>query len=222
MVGQALGLGVMEQSKRSRLTWGACCLLFLLTGCSWLAMDEAPTAIISATPATGQAPLTVQLSGALSNDDAAILEYSWDFPDQGVDPVKGIQTERRFQQSGEYRVRLTVRDSAGQSDTDEIIIQVQNVAPMASCRFSNDAPVLRESVLFDASASMDTDGQLIDFIWNFGDGTTQRGTRVSHAYEQMGLYIVQLTVVDNAGASATTVHTITVHEGSSGGGCGYR
>jgi len=192
----------------------------LLSGCSWLIPDRAPTAVISATPASGTAPLVVRLSGSLSDDDAGILYYTWEFPDQDIDSVHGIQTEQRYQQSGEYIVRLTVLDSAGQSDTAELIVHIENIAPIASSRFSNDAPVLRENVLFDASASYDTDGRLVDFIWDFGDGSTRRGTRVSHAYEEIGLYTVQLTVVDNAGAVGTITHTMTVHVGSSGGGCG--
>ena len=199
----------------------ACCLLvILLGGCQWLNSDHEPTAVISATPASGTAPLVVTLSGSLSADDAEILEYAWEFPDQESDPVHGIQTKQSYQQSGDYVVRLTVLDSTGQSDTAEVIIHVENTSPVASCRFSNDAPVRRESVLFDASASYDSDGQLVDFIWDFGDGSTRRGTRVSHTYEEIGLYTVWLTVVDNAGAVGTISHTMTVHEGSSGGGCG--
>lgn len=210
----------MKRSRIHCLFLGVCCLVILLGGCQWLISDSAPTAVISATPASGRVPLTVRLSGSLSDDDAGILEYSWEFPNQDIEPVQGIQTERSYHQSGEYVVRLTVLDSSGQSDMDEFIIQVENTAPIASCRFSNDAPVRGESVLFDASASMDIDGQLVDFIWDFGDGSTRRGTRVSHVYEEIGLYNVQLTVVDNAGAIATISHTMTVHEGCSGGGCG--
>ncbi|MFC2106193.1 PKD domain-containing protein [Candidatus Bipolaricaulota bacterium] len=198
----------------------ACCLAFSLGGCSWLIPDLEPTAMISATPTSGRAPLAVRLSGSLSDDDAAILDYTWEFPDQDVAAVHGVQTERNYQQSGEYTVRLTVLDSAGQSDTAELVIKVENTAPIASCRFSNDAPVRRESVLFDASASYDSDGRLVDFIWDFGDGSTRRGTRVSHVYEEIGLYVVRLTVVDNAGAVGTISHTMTVHEATTGGGCG--
>ena len=210
----------MKCSQTRCLLLGACCLVFILGGCSWLAPDRVPTALISATPASGTAPLVVRLSGSLSVDDAAILEYSWEFPGQDVEPIQGIEAEQSYQQSGEYIVRLTVTDSSGQSDMDEFIIQVENTAPIASCRFSNDAPVLRESVLFDASASLDMDGQLVDFIWDFGDGSTRRGTRASHVYEEIGLYTVLLTVVDNLGATDTISHTMTVHEGSTGGGCG--
>jgi len=210
----------MKGSRICCLFLCAFCLAFFLGGCSWLIPDSAPTAVISATPARGSAPLIVDLSGSLSNDDAGIIDYIWEFPNQDIDPVHSIQTEQHYQQSGEHMVRLTVMDSAGQSDTAEFVIQVENAAPVASCRFSNDAPIRRESVLFDASSSYDSDGQLVDFIWDFGDGSTRRGTRVSHAYEEIGLYVVQLTVVDNAGAVGTVLHTMTVHEASIGGGCG--
>ena len=210
----------MKPSQIHCLLLATCWLALSLGGCSWLIPDHTPTAVISATPASGTAPLVVRLSGVLSDDDAAILEYVWEFPDQDAEPIQGIQAERSYQQSGDFIVRLTVLDSSGQSDTDEFIIRVENTPPIASCQFSNNAPVLRESVLFDASASLDMDGQLVDFIWDFGDGSTRRGTRVSHVYEEIGLYTVLLTVVDNLGATDAITHTMTVHEGSTGGGCG--
>lgn len=210
----------MKGSRFCCLLLVGCFLVTILGGCEWLTPDRAPIAIISATPAAGKAPLVVQLSGSLSQDDAEILEYSWEFPDQEPDRMHGIQIEQSYQLSGEYLVRLTVTDSAGQSNVAEVIIQVENMPPIASCRFSNDAPIPGESVLFDASSSFDSDGQLIDFIWDFGDGTTQRGTRVSHVYNELGLYEVQLTVVDNAGALSTISHTMTVHTAFIGGGCG--
>ena len=210
----------MKGSRYHCLLLGACCLVAILNGCSWLTTDEIPIAVISATPAAGKAPLVVQLSGSLSEDDAGILAYSWEFPDQDSDRVDGIWTERSFPLSGDFVVRLTVTDSAGQSAVAEAIIQVENTAPIASCRFSNDAPIPGETVQFDASSSFDSDGQLIDFIWDFGDGETQRGTRVSHVYNQLGLYEVRLTVVDNAGALSTISHTMTVHTQSVSGGCG--
>lgn len=210
----------MNGSRCCRLLLVACCLATILSGCSWLTPDLAPIAVISATPTAGKAPLAVRLSGSLSEDDEGILEYSWEFPDQEPAQMEGVQAERSFQKSGDYIVRLTVIDSAGQSDVAEVLIQVENTSPVASARFSNDAPIPGESVLFDASSSFDSDGQLVDFIWDFGDGETQRGTRVSHVYNQLGLYEVRLTVVDNAGAISTISHTMTVHTQSVGGGCG--
>ncbi len=181
--------------------------------------DQAPTAVITASSMTGKAPLVVRLSGALSTDDEGITEYTWSFPDQDIDPICCEQIEQEYDQSGEYTVCLTVRDCAGQCATDQCTISIENTAPIASCRFSNDAPTPSESILFDATASYDTDGKIVDVIWDFGDGTSLRGNPVSHAYGQTGTYLVQLTVVDNGGASAAISHTMIVHEYVQGGGC---
>ena len=210
----------MKWPRYHCLLLGACWLAAGLNGCSWLTPDEVPIAVISAMPAAGKAPLIVQLSGALSEDDAGLLTYSWEFPDQEAARVDGIQTVQSYSLSGDYIVRLTVTDSIGQSAVAEAIIQVVNTAPIASCRFSNDAPIPGESILFDASSSLDPDGQIVDFIWDFGDGTSQRGTRLSHSYDQLGLYEVELTVVDNGGEASTISHTMTVHTQSVSGGCG--
>jgi PKD repeat protein len=197
----------------------ACCAALAGGGCTALIADSVPVAVITAAPLHGTAPLVVHLSAAASRDDAAIADYTWTFPDEDAPPCSGREIERDYDRSGTYIVRLTVTDSGGQSATTETVITVDNTAPIASCRFSNDAPIPEESVLFDASASYDPDGELVDFIWDFGDETVQRGTRVSHTYDAIGVYTVQLTIVDNGGAAATVSHTMTVHEASSGGGC---
>ncbi len=198
---------------------GACCVAIAGGGCSWLTPDAAPVAVIQATPLHGRAPLSVRLSGATSRDDASIVSYTWSFPDEAAETCSGVEIERDYARSGTYLVRLTVLDSAGQSASTETEITVDNTPPVAGCRFSNDAPIPAESVLFDGSMSYDSDGELVDFIWDFGDGQTQRGTRVSHAYNAIGAYTVELTVVDNNGAAATVTHTMIVHTATTGGGC---
>jgi len=211
----------MQGSRIAGLFLGGCCLLASLGGCQWQSFDQPPIAQITATPSSGPAPLLVQLSGSLSAGDSAVYEYTWEFPDQGIDPVRAIQSEQTYRQSGEYVVRLTVRDTAGQSCTDEFIIRVENTPPVASGRVSDDAPVPGQSISFDASGSYDSDGHLVDVIWDFGDGSMRHGAQVAHMYDRIGSYRVQLTIVDNAGASATLSHTMWVHEASSGGGsCG--
>ena len=191
-----------------------------MLGCTGTSPQRAPYAVLQATPMQGTAPLAITLNGEHSTDDGIIRSYRWEVDGEGETVSTDPRTTHIFDRSGVFRVRLTVIDDSGLSDTTEVEIVVENTAPIASSRFSNDAPVRHESVLFDASSSYDVDGDLVDFSWNFGDGTTRRGTRVSHSYSSIGHYIVVLTVTDNAGAQGTVVHTMTVHEGSSGGGCG--
>jgi PKD repeat protein len=199
--------------------------LVALTGCSFLNAlhsNEPPTAVIAADPVAGRAPLRVQFDGSDSFDDGAITKYLWEFetaPDG--EWADGVRAEHSFETSGIHTVRLKVTDETGLAGTAEISITIENTPPLASCRFSSDSPVVGEWILFDASASFDPDGRLVDFMWDFGDGTSTRGTRVGHAYEEVGVYSVRLTIEDDAGASASLVHTFTVHlGGGGGGGCG--
>ncbi len=48
---------------------------------------------------------------------------------------------------------------------------------------------------FDGSASSDGDGSIVQYQWNFGDGTTATGPVASRTYTANGTYDVTLTVV---------------------------
>ncbi len=195
-----------------------------LTGCTFLNVlhsNEPPTAVIAAAPTTGRAPLRVQFDASGSFDDGTIAKYSWEFETTSTEEwATGVRVEHTFETSGDHTVRLKVTDETGLAGTAEIAITVENTPPLASCRFSSDSPVVGEYVLFDASPSYDPDGRLVDFVWDFGDGTSTRGTQVAHTYEEVGVYSVRLTIEDDAGATASLVHSFTVHLGSTGGGCG--
>ena len=69
-------------------------------------------------------------------------------------------------------------------------------------------------VSFDASDSLDFDGVITVFEWDFGDGNTATGVAPSHRYEQPGSYTVRLSVKDDAGISnsvVTRTHEISVN-----------
>ncbi|MGA1824197.1 MAG: PKD domain-containing protein [bacterium] len=53
------------------------------------------------------------------------------------------------------------------------------------------------SLLFDGTGSYDTDGEVISYEWNFGDGTWATGASITHVYEIQGTYTATLTVTDN-------------------------
>ena len=81
---------------------------------------------------------------------------------------------------------------------------------------------LNEEVGFDASDSIDEDGTISSYSWDFGDGEIGTGKNVGHRYQKPGDYIVSLSVTDNDGAVGNndrrltyiTVLHGTVNEGS--------
>ncbi len=83
--------------------------------------------------------------------------------------------------------------------------------PQAAFSFTPLTPKVGEEVVFDASASKDPDGQITEYLWDFGDGSpAETGPVVIHVYDAVGQYTVKLTVTDDAGLSSSAEKTITV------------
>ena len=80
--------------------------------------------------------------------------------------------------------------------------------------FTPGAPNDNEPVLFDASASKSTTGTIVQWLWNFDDGTTGSGERVTHAFRSAGTRNVRLTVIDSIGASDSITKTVPIGQGA--------
>ena len=70
---------------------------------------------------------------------------------------------------------------------------------------SGSAPL---TVNVNASNSSDSDGNIVSYAWDFGNGTTDTGITSNATYNSAGTYSIRLTVTDNDGATDT--HTISV------------
>jgi PKD repeat protein len=68
-------------------------------------------------------------------------------------------------------------------------------------------------VTFDGSNSFDSDGTIVRYEWNFGDGTAPGvGQRVTHPYTSRGGYVVTLTIEDDRGAISQDMAEVTIVE----------
>ncbi len=54
-------------------------------------------------------------------------------------------------------------------------------------------------IIFDASGSFDHEGEIVSYLWDFGDGYNEYGMVVSHNYDSQEVYPITLTVSDNEG-----------------------
>ena len=89
-----------------------------------------PTARITATPASGAAPLAVSFSGATSSDpDGDALTYRWDFDNNGTWDATGVSTSHTYA-AGTYTAKLEVNDGHGHTHTTTTSIQAGNSAPV--------------------------------------------------------------------------------------------
>ena len=85
----------------------------------------------------------------------------------------------------------------------------QNQSPTAVASadvFSGPAPL---TVNFSSAGSIDPDGSLVSYAWDFGDGGSATAVNPSHTYTTAGSYTATLTVTDNEGATASATVSIT-------------
>ena len=172
-------------------------------------LNQPPIAVISASPTSGPAPLTVSFDGSTSTDtDGAISTYSWNFGDNSIG--SGMTASHTYTSAGQYTATLTVTDDKGSTGSSSVVVSVINQPPTAQITAtptSGNAPLM---VKFDGTASKDNDGTIVAYSWDFGDGTHASGAIVSHTYTAPGSYTPMLTVTDNLGATSSTTAIISV------------
>jgi len=85
-----------------------------------------------------------------------------------------------------------------------------NQLPTASFTVSPSPALVGQTVTFNGTGSVDSDGTIVAYTWSFGDGMTSSGSSTSHAYAAAGAYTATLTVQDNSGATASTTRPVVV------------
>ena len=85
-----------------------------------------------------------------------------------------------------------------------------NRAPTAVASASKTNVRANEVVIFTGSESSDPDGDILTFLWNFGDGRSSSEKNASLMYSQLGEYKVTLTVTDSKGQTSQTFLDIVV------------
>jgi len=91
------------------------------------------------------------------------------------------------------------------SYTDDTVV---NQAPVAQINGPYNAAV-NANINFSSNGSIDTDGSIASYSWNFGDGTTSTLINPSHSYATADTFTVSLTVTDNLGLTHTASTTAT-------------
>ncbi len=65
-------------------------------------------------------------------------------------------------------------------------------------------------IAFDAAGSVDPNGSIVSYAWDFGDGNTGSGATPAHTYTFAGNYTVRLITTDNDGLADTVSTTLDV------------
>ena len=178
-----------------------------------------PVASFTFAPSAPRAGDEVAFDASGSTDDGDIVSFEWNWGDGDVESTTNPVIQKDFEANGTYTVRLTVVDDRGlrASSSDTVTVGTA-LTPTAAFTVSPTDPGTGTPVHFDASTSQAPTGRaIVEYRWNYGDGTTFVTTSAAHTknsngggYSEERTYTVTLTVVDSEGATSTTTKTVTV------------
>jgi len=172
-------------------------------------------------PYGGTVAAPLSFDGTASSDaDGTIVSFDWTFGDGSAG--SGARLMHVYSSAGVYTVVLTVTDDSGRkgsaTTTVEVVPVAVNQAPTANAG-GPYAGRRNVSVAFDGGRSSDSDGSVVSYAWDFGDGTQGAGINPTHSYASAGSYSVTLRVTDNAGiTSAAATASVSISNSDSGGG----
>jgi len=167
-------------------------------------------------PYSGTEGSAVQFSSAGSLDpDGSIVSYAWSFGDGNTSAT--ANPAHTYVAAGTYNVSLTVTDNAGDSTSDTTAATIEAIVVNAPPTADANGPYagsVGDTIVFDGSASRDSDGTIVRYDWDFGDGTmaADAGPAPTHAYAAAGQFTVTLTVIDDAGGTGRASSSATITE----------
>ena len=180
------------------------------------------TALLSAMPASGTAPLAVTLDASASHpplNGGQINQYTFNFGDGSAAVTQSTPTvQHSYSIAGTYQANAAVSDSGGGTGTSPnatITVQAPNQPPTAKITATPNSGPAPLTVTFRAGASHDPNsgGKITKYTFNFGDGSaqvTQSKPAVNHTYTSAATDIASVIVTDSEGGTASAKVKVVV------------
>jgi chitodextrinase len=178
----------------------------------WFTVEDAsPEAIIiTDVPDEIDEDQSLELEGRFVTLVDEIIIQEWDFGDGNK--ANGASATHQWTHAGEYNITYTVVEADGSLASEVRTIKVVNVAPIAIIKQVEMEVGKRERFDLDGSPSLDTpsDNGTLRYMWDMGGDPFLTGAQAFWRFEEMGVYEINLLVVDDDGAWDKTAMTVTV------------
>lgn len=146
------------------------------------------------------------------NPDGVIQTYSWTLGDGNSS--SGVTTTHCYNTSGEFTVTLNVTDNHSKSDVFTATFNVTaNMAPVAFFTYRPFFPFPNTPMHFYSDESIDPDGSISSYFWDFADNQNSSTANPSHTYITDGDFNVTFTITDNDGGTDVYSRVVRVSRG---------
>jgi len=180
---------------------------------------QPPTAVLSVTPQSGAAPLTVVAdSSGSSSPNGSIASRSIDFGDGTVTTT--VQASHTYNSAGTFTVKLTVTDNLGltASVSQTVVVNAAvNQPPSCTLSVSPSHGAVPLQVTANAACT-DPENDIVSTVIDWGDGSSTSGSSGSHIYTNTGSYTIRVTATDSGQLTGSASQTVTVRRYRQHGG----
>lgn len=192
--------------------------------------NKAPIVVSASSKTFATVGDTITFSAEGSRDaDGTIETYSWSLGDGTT--KEGEEVDHTYDVPGDYIITLTATDDDGDSSTNDVVPLFVKVdrepieltidsPPIAIVGTSKAVANIDDEITFDGASSygwylrrgdiQSIVGNVVEWAWDFGDGSTSDEEATTHTFDDSGNYKVTLTVTDKTGQTDTVVRTIRV------------
>jgi PKD repeat protein len=141
-------------------------------------------------------------AGSSTDPDGSIADVAWSLGDQST--AEGSEVVHTFAKPGSYQVTVRVDDGLGVSNSrQELTAMLKVNSPPLPDAGPDRVVCPGQEVRFDGAGSVDRDGRIVDYLWDFGDGSSASGAEVVHRYSEVGTFTVALTATDDSATSCS-------------------
>ena len=152
-------------------------------------------------PKKGTTGSLIQFSGSASYDpDGFIVRYYWKFGDNKVSSIEN--PSHTYSEEGEYLITLSVKDNEGMTTIATTICTIANPLNKGPIVKINGPAIgmVNQTIHFTSIGTKDSDGNIINYYWQFGDNSFSTLKHPEHTYREAKKYQISLRVEDDDGA----------------------
>ena len=193
-----------------------------------VSVTSAPQSVTIVEPAGNSAPVptftqscqgltcAVSSAGTADPNTGDTISYSWNWGDGTALSSGSSPSAHVYAIPGTYTITLTTTDGWGKAASTTRNVNLTEPA-------GNGPPVPQftsscvsfTACTFSSAGTVDNEGDVIKYAWNFGDTGTSTSANPSRTYDAPGTYTVTLTTTDAWGKAASVSHDVTITEPAS-------
>src|SRR5690242_2388820 len=179
---------------------------------AYITVYPAPVVNFTQSPAGGCYPLPVAFTNQSTTSSGNIINQLWDFGDGNTD--SSLSPSHTYTSTGNFNVSLVVTNNYGCKNALTKFNAV-SVSGGVQADFSSSGATACSApftVSFTNTSASGGSGAL-NYLWDFGDGSTSTQANPQHTYNNTGSYTVSLKVSNAAGCTSIRQKTNLVNIG---------